>query len=125
MVRLHIEAARAVEGEPPRGRLPSLHRQLVAGPTNMGVDLIVGIAGHIQDHLLTNPCIDLLPARSVFPPAMVMLMVMLMVSVSSLTDGELAELDAGAVAGEDGPLGLPTAVRGGGCLWLGAGCAPA
>jgi hypothetical protein len=37
-------------------------------------------------------------------------MVMLMVSVSSLTDGELAKLDAGDVVGEDGPLGLPTAV---------------
>lgn len=37
-------------------------------------------------------------------------MVMLMVSVSSVTDGELAKLDVGDVAGEDGPLGLPTAV---------------
>jgi hypothetical protein len=37
-------------------------------------------------------------------------MVMLMVSVSSLTDGELAELDVGDEGGEDGALGLPTAV---------------
>jgi hypothetical protein len=32
MVRLHFEAACTVEGERPRGRLASLHRQLVASP---------------------------------------------------------------------------------------------
>jgi hypothetical protein len=60
MVRLHFEAACTVEGERPRGRLASPHRQLVALPTNMGGDLIVGITGHVQDHLLTNPYVDLL-----------------------------------------------------------------
>jgi hypothetical protein len=32
MVRLHFEAACTVEGERPRGRLASLHRQLVTLP---------------------------------------------------------------------------------------------
>ena len=35
MVRLHLEAACTVEGDRPRGRLASLHRQLVALPTNI------------------------------------------------------------------------------------------
>ena len=70
--------------------LASLHRQLVTLPTNMDVDLIVGITGHVQDHLLTRTLI-FCPLGVVFPPAMVMLMV----SVSSLTDGELAKLDLG------------------------------
>jgi hypothetical protein len=67
MVRLRFEAACTVAGERPRGRLASLHRQLVTLPTNMGVDHIVGITGHVQDHLLTNPYVDLLPARSGLP----------------------------------------------------------
>ena len=74
----------------PRGRLASLQRQLVTLPTNMGVNLIVGITGHVQDHLLTRTLI-FCPLGVVFPPSMVMLMV----SVSSLTDGELAKLDVG------------------------------
>jgi hypothetical protein len=86
----HFEAACTVEGERPRGPPASLHRQLVTLPTNMGVDLIVGITGHVQDHLLTRTLI-FCPLGVVFPPAMVMLMV----SVSSLTDGELAKLDVG------------------------------
>ena len=90
MVRLHFESACTVEGERPRGRLASLQRQLVTLPTNMGVNLIVGITGHVQDHLLTRTLI-FCPLGVVFPPSMVMLMV----SVSSLTDGELAKLDVG------------------------------
>jgi len=74
----------------PVAPLASLHRQLVTLPTNMDVDLIVGITGHVQDHLLTRTLI-FCPLGVVFPPSMVMLMV----SVSSLTDGELAKLDLG------------------------------
>ena len=55
----------------------------------MDVDLIVGITGHVQDHLLTRTLI-FCPLGVVFPPAMVMLMVSV-----SLTYGELAKLDLG------------------------------
>jgi hypothetical protein len=90
MVRLTSKLPALSRGERPRGPPASLHRQLVTLPTNMGVDLIVGITGHVQDHLLTRTLI-FCPLGVVFPPAMVMLMV----SVSSLTDGELAKLDLG------------------------------
>jgi hypothetical protein len=62
MVCLHLEAARAIAGKFSLGWPASMHRQLVA-PTNVGVDLIIGITGHVQDHLLTNPYVDLLPIR--------------------------------------------------------------
>jgi hypothetical protein len=72
----------------------------------MGRDLIVGITGHVQDHLLTNPSVDLLPARSGLPTS------------DGDVDGQCfvidrrraRRLDVGDVAGADGSLGLPIAV---------------
>ena len=78
MVRLTSKLPALSRVNDPVAPLASLHRQLVTLPTKMGVDLIVGITGHVQDHLLTRTLI-FCPLGVVFPPAMVMLMV----SVSS------------------------------------------
>src|SRR5512133_65592 len=63
MVRLHFEAAWAVDGERSLGGRACLYWQLIAGPTDMCMDLIVGIARHAQDHGLPHPYVDLLSAR--------------------------------------------------------------
>jgi hypothetical protein len=102
MMRLHLEAPGAVNGELALRWRASLHLKLITRATNMGMDLIIGITGHVQDHLLANRHVDLLPLGVVFPFVMVMSMVMVL-----LADEELAELD---VAGEDDALGLPTPV---------------
>ena len=67
MVRLHFEAARAVDGElalgrraPPLLEAHSPVHQYEHGPHHR-------FTGHVQDHLLTNRHVDLLPARSGLP----------------------------------------------------------
>ncbi len=64
MMRLHFEAPRAVDGELTLRRRNRLH---LARPTNMSMDLIIGVTRCVQDHLLTNRHVDLLPAQSGLP----------------------------------------------------------
>jgi hypothetical protein len=64
MMRLHFEAPRAVDGELTLRRRNRLH---LARPTNMSMDLIIGVTRCVQDHLLTNRHVDLLPTRSGLP----------------------------------------------------------
>jgi hypothetical protein len=103
MMRLHFEAARAVDAELTLRRRARLYLKLIARPTNVRMDLIIGVTRHVQDHLLATGTLIFFPLGVVFPFAMVMSMV----SVLLLAAGELAELDLGDVAGEYDALGLP------------------
>src|SRR5215207_8144607 len=102
MVRLHFEAAPAVEGERSLGRLTGRYRQLIVLLTKVCMDLIGGITHHVQDHLLAHPYVDLVPFGTVLPPAISMLMVS---AYSALSDGDCAGTEVGDVAGEDDSLG--------------------
>src|SRR5215217_5012817 len=61
MVRLHSETARVLERERSPGRSACPHRQLIALSANMRMDLVVDITGHVQDHFLAHPYVDLFP----------------------------------------------------------------
>jgi hypothetical protein len=67
MMRFHLEAPRAVNSELTIRRGARLNLKLITRPTNMGMDLIINVTGHVQDHLLTNRHVDLLPAWSRLP----------------------------------------------------------
>jgi hypothetical protein len=101
MMRLHLEAPRTVNSELTLRRRARLNLKRITRPTNMGMDLIIDVTGHVQDHLLTNTLI-FSPLGVVFPFATVMSIVIVLPA-----DEEMAELD---VAGADDALGLPTPV---------------
>jgi hypothetical protein len=55
--------------------LSGLHLEFVAVAAGVGVDLIILVAGDLQDHLLADRDVDLLPLGSTSPLAIVMLIV--------------------------------------------------
>src|SRR6187549_1356153 len=62
MVRFDFETTGTVEGKLSVRRRTRLHRQFITLATNVSMDFVVGVADHVQDHLLAHAYVDLLSA---------------------------------------------------------------
>ena len=75
VMRLHLKTPGTRHGEGSCGRFSGLHLEFLAVAAGMGVDLIILVASDLQDHLLADRDVDLLPLGSTLPLTIVMLIV--------------------------------------------------
>ena len=104
MVGFHFKSARIRDGELTAGGFSTVDFEFVALIPGVGVNLVILIAGDVQDDGLTTLDVDLLSVRV----DLAVLIVMSMVTASAASDG-LGLCDAGLLAlaealelGEDG-----------------------
>jgi hypothetical protein len=90
-VRLHHKTAWSTQSETSCGSLAGPYRERISVEGHVGVQLVIDVAGHAQDHLLTDRDLDLFLVRVTVPSAIVM-------SIASV-DGV-----ADAVSAADSPL---------------------